>query len=140
MQERVGKKTIEEAEAADNKMIQDEYIIPVIEEEIVIDKKIIEKGGIIIDKKIITQDVSIDASLKSDQLNIEHVPLNQFVDTRPEIRYEGETMIIPVLKEVYVKRLFLVEEIRIKKEEVLQPHTENITLRKEEVTISRKND
>ncbi|MGE5406129.1 MAG: DUF2382 domain-containing protein [Methanosarcina sp.] len=140
MQERIGKKSWEEAEAIENTMTPDDIIIPVIEEEIVIDKKIIEKGGIIIDKKIITQDVSIDASLKSEQLNIERVPLNQYVETRPEIRYEGETMIIPVLKEVYVKRLFLVEEIRIKKEELIQPHTENVTLRKEEITISRKND
>jgi uncharacterized protein (TIGR02271 family) len=138
MRNRVDKTLREETEVTDKNVTQDEIIIPVIEEEVVIDKKIIEKGGIVIDKKITTQDISVEAPLKSDHLSIEHVAINRFLDSRPEIRYEGETMIIPVLKEVFVKRLLLVEEIRITKETEIQSHSEKITLKKEEVTIRRK--
>ena len=55
----------------------------------------------------------------------------------PPVRYEGDTIIIPVIKEVLVKRNLLVEEVRITKrtgETVVQ---QQVALRKENVTVER---
>ena len=55
------------------------------------------------------------------------------------MREEGDTTIIPVIEEVLVveKRLFLKEEIRIRRTQTTQLHEETVTLRREEVVIER---
>jgi uncharacterized protein (TIGR02271 family) len=118
---------------------QAERVIPVIEEEIIIDKKLVKKEGIIVKKEIISEDVSVDIPLLKEHLDIQRIPLNQYLDKRPEIRYEGDTMIIPVLKEVIEKRLLLVEEIRITKTVTSETASEKITLSKQKVTVTREN-
>ena len=54
-------------------------------------------------------------------------------------RYEGDVMIIPVLKEVAVieKRIMLVEEIHVSKKQTEKTETREVTLRKEEIKITR---
>jgi uncharacterized protein (TIGR02271 family) len=118
----------------------EEHVIPVIGEEVIIDKKFTRKGGIIIKKEVISEDASVDIPLSQEHLDVQRIPVNRYLDSRPEIRYEGDTMIIPVLKEVVEKRLLLVEEIRITKTVAIETRTENVTLSKERVTITRKED
>jgi hypothetical protein len=50
-----------------------------------------------------------------DDYEIEHVAIGHIVDQPPAERYEGETLILPVMEEVlvYQKKTFLREEIRI---------------------------
>lgn len=117
---------------------QTDRIIPVVEEEVVIGKKIIKKGTVLIEKKIREEDNPVEMSVTSEVINIEHIPQNQIIDSRPDIRHEGGTIIIPVIKEIIVKKLMLVEEIRITKEIRTDMVRNNITLKKEEVSISRK--
>jgi hypothetical protein len=39
----------------------------------------------------------------NEEVQIERIPFNKIVDKEPEaVRYEGDTMIIPVLKEIAV--------------------------------------
>jgi stress response protein YsnF len=55
------------------------------------------------------------------------------------MRNEGDTTIIPVLREVVVvqKRYEIVEEIRITKRKTERTDSQQVTLRKEEVHIER---
>jgi uncharacterized protein (TIGR02271 family) len=119
---------------------QTEHVIPVIEEEIIIDKKLTRKGGIIIKKEVISEDASIDIPLLNEHIDIERIPVNKYLDSRPEIRHEGDTTIIPVLKEVIEKRLLLVEEIRITKTVTSETTSEKITLSKQKVTITKEDE
>jgi stress response protein YsnF len=59
--------------------------------------------------------------------------------TPPAVRYEGDVMIIPVLKEVAVveKKLMLVEELRVTKTKTEKTETHEIALKKEEVKVER---
>jgi uncharacterized protein (TIGR02271 family) len=116
----------------------DEQVIPVVEDEIIIDKKLVRKGGITIKKEIISEDASVDIPLLKENLDIQRIPVNQYLDSRPEIRYEGDTTIIPVLKEVIEKRLLLVEEIRITKTVTRETRSEKITLSKQKVTVTKE--
>jgi len=55
-----------------------------------------------------------------------------------ETRYEGDTMIIPILEEVLVveKRLLLREEIRITRRQSVVRDPQEYILRREEATVS----
>ena len=81
--------------------------------------------------------------LNQEEVMVERVTLNQYVDSPPPpVRYEGDTMIIPVLQEVAVveKRLLLVEELRVTKRQVQKQETQQVSLRQEEVQVTRVND
>lgn len=134
MEEKTGK---ESQQSVDLITDEAERIIPVVEEEVVTGKRKVVRGTVLIEKKIKSEEISVELPVTSEVINIEHVPRNQYLDSRPEIRYEGDTIIIPVMKEVIVSKLLLVEEIRITKETRTDTVTKNITLKKEEVNISR---
>lgn len=116
--------------------------VPVIEEKIIIDKKTEETGRVRIQKKVHETEETIEIPVSTEELEVERVAVNQYIDTPPPaIRHEGNTTIIPVLQEVTVveKRLLLVEEVRITKKVVDTATTQRVPLRKEEVTVTREN-
>lgn len=127
-----------EAYGLDNDTLPDKTLtIPIIEEQLIIDKEVKETGKLHIAKHITEETGTVTVPLMHEEHSIEHVPVNAFVDELPVVRQEGETMIIPVLKEVMVKRMLLVEEIRITKHTVQTNEPQQVTLRKENVTIER---
>lgn len=117
--------------------------IPVTEERVNVGKKIIEKGRVKISKIVKEESEVLNLPTTSEQVHIRRVPVNKIVENTPEtVRYEGNTMIIPVLQEVTVieKKLLLVEEIHVTKTSVFSEETKEITLRKEEITIERSDN
>ena len=115
-------------------------VIPVVEEQVTVSKRVIETGKVRISKKVSEQQTSVSIPLVREQYDVERVPVNEVVDTPPAaMRYEGDTTIIPVLREVMVvqKRYEIVEEIRITKRKTETTDTQQVNLRKEEVTIDR---
>ncbi len=112
-------------------------VIPVIEETATIGKKTIETGTIKIAKSVVENKEVIDVSLLSDGYVIEHVPMNTIHEQAPQTRQEGDTLIVPVLKEVLVKRLMLVEEIRITKKVTERTEQHQVFLKTESVTVNR---
>jgi len=116
-----------------------EIVVPLIAEEISISVKTVETGGIRV-HKIVREDVqTIDEPIIREHIEAERVEINQFVETAPAIRYEGDVMIVPVLEEVVVtqKRLLLREEIHLvkRREEISNP--QEITLRREEIRLEK---
>ncbi len=109
----------------------------VFEEQAQVDKKVIEKGTVRIVKKVNTEDATINIDLKTEEIKVERITVNKYVDTPPVVRYEGNTTIIPVIKEVAVveKKLLLVEEIYITKTINITGEEKIIPLRKEEVIV-----
>ena len=114
--------------------------IPVIEEQLTVDKRVVEKGRVRISKKVRETDETVNIPLVQENVQVERVPINQFIaEPPPPVRYEGNVMIIPVLREVVVveKRLVLVEELRVTKQQTQTQETQKIRLRKEEVSVKR---
>jgi len=97
----------------------------------------VESGKIVISKQVEEIPESINIDLLHDEHTVEHVAVNELVDAVPGVRHEGDTIIIPVLKEVLVKRVLLVEEIRITKKTVQSNEQQEFTLRKEKVQVER---
>lgn len=115
-------------------------VIPVMQEQVTVGKRTVETGKLHISKKVTEDQTTVSIPLVHEEYHVERVPVNQVVDTPPPaMRYEGDTTIIPVLREVLVvqKRYEITEEIRITKRRTENTETQNVSLRKEEVQINR---
>jgi uncharacterized protein (TIGR02271 family) len=116
---------------------KNEKTIPVIEEQARVGKKIVDSGKVYIHKKVREEREEISVPVAHEEIDIKKVAVNKYVDAPPPIRYEGDTTIIPVVKEVLVmeKKLVLVEEVHITKHVVEQTEEHTVPLRKEEVEV-----
>jgi len=112
--------------------------IPVIEERIKVSKKTVETGKVRVHKTVSEEEVTVEVPIEHEEVEITRIPVNQYVDDdTPSVRHEGETMIIPILKEVIVKRLMLVEEVHVSKKKYHTTASEKVNLHKEEVSIEK---
>jgi stress response protein YsnF len=117
----------------------EELVIPVIAEELRVDKRV--KGTrMLVSKVVESEDSTIDEVLRSEQYDVVRVPVDRVVDEPVAPRQEGDTMILPVLREEIIKRIVLVEEIRITRRQEYKREHHELTLRRERVEISRQPD
>lgn len=117
--------------------------LPVVEEQLRVDKKVVETGRVRVSKTVQEYTETLDLPLLHEEYEVQRIPVNQFVEVPPEaLRKEGDAFVIPVLKEVLVTetRLLLVEEIRLTRRQVETRYTETVPLRREEVRIERQRD
>lgn len=123
---------------ADDSLLET-VVIPVIAEHLQVDKQLIETGRVRLVKTVHQDEQTVNIPLLREEITVERVALNQYVDQPPSTRQEGDTTIYPVLQEVVVteKRLLLVEEIRVTKRQVETHETQSVTLRREEVSVER---
>jgi uncharacterized protein (TIGR02271 family) len=114
--------------------------IPRLEEHVEIGKKRVRRGSVMLQKRVTEDEVAIDEPLDQEDVEIERVAINQFVDSPPGVRTEGETLIIPCLEEVivYEKRLRVREELHVRRvrRETNRPTT--VTVRREEIEVKRQ--
>jgi uncharacterized protein (TIGR02271 family) len=118
-----------------------EEVIPVIEEYATVTKEVIETGKVRIRKTVTEDKAVVNLPIINESYDITRVPISNEVHDNPPpaVRYEGDTMIIPVVKEVtvMVKRYEVIEEVRITKKTTETPLMQEITLRRESVHIDR---
>jgi uncharacterized protein (TIGR02271 family) len=114
-------------------------VIPVAAESIQVQKRTVETGRVRIQKLVHEQEELVDEPLHDEEVQVERVQVNRVVDAAPAPRQDGDTMIIPVLKEVLVveKRLLLKEEIHVTRRHVERREPQRFLLRREEVTVER---
>jgi len=114
-------------------------VIPIIEEELDVRKRKVETGKVRITKIVREREELVDEPLLKEDVEVERVAINRMVDAPVPVRYEGDTMIVPVLEEMLVveKRLVLKEELRITKRQSEFHLPQQVTLRSEEITVER---
>jgi len=114
-------------------------VMPVIAEELDVQKRVVETGKVRITKVVHEHEALVDEVLSQEEVEITRVPIQRVVEGPLPVRYEGDTVIISILEEVLVveKRLMLKEELHIRKQrrEIHQP--QQVTLRREEAHIER---
>jgi len=116
-------------------------VIPVVEETVHLDKKVVETGKVTVTSKTVEHNESVDEMYRYEDVEVERIAINEYINTDhpPGIRHEDDTTIVPIYKEVVVveKKLLLVEELRITKKQIEKPYQTTVTLRKQEVSIER---
>jgi len=103
------------AEPLQTRDLDSEMVIPAIEERLDVAKRKVETGRIRISKTVESSDSVIDEPLLRERYEVERVTVNRILTEPAEPRYEGDTLILPVMEEVLVveKRLVLREEVRV---------------------------
>lgn len=82
----------------------------------------------------------LETELSQEQVVVEHVLKNVPVEENniPQVREEGDTLIIPVIEEQVeiIRRYVLKEEVHIRKVKTTEPYQETVILRRQEFDIS----
>ena len=121
------------------KLEYDREVIPVLEERAVILKRKKLTGGLRVRTVVRESEEVIDQPLTTEEVEVERVPLDRWVDAPVPVRQEGLTTIITLLEEVVVveKRLRATEEVRITKRRTTRQAAQHVTLRREEAVVER---
>ena len=118
---------------------QSTIVIPVIEEQFQVRTERVETGRVRINKQVHEETQTIDIPVTHEVVDVQRVPINQVVTEVPLSRQEGDTLILPVVREEIVTsiRLVLVEEVRITRKQEQATDHQTVTLRHETVSIDR---
>lgn len=119
--------------------VEQRVVIPVIDEQVRVDKTVVETGRVRVRKQVHEETQTLDLPTLHQTVDVERVPINRVVEQAPEARYEGDTLVIPVVREevITVTRLVLVEEVRLKNQYRTDVVSQPVTLRREEVIVDR---
>ena len=114
-------------------------VIPVVEEELHLGKRQVETGKIRVTKTVHEQDEIIDLPLLQETFEVTRVPVNRVVEGPVAVRYEGDTLIVPLFEEVVVvqKQLVLKEEVHLTKKQAEAREPKRVTVRSEEAHVER---
>lgn len=114
-------------------------VIPVIQEQATVSKRVVETGRVRISKHVREYEEILDVPHFQEEVRVERVPVEKFVDEAPVVRTEGDVTIIPVVEErcVMEKRLFVVEELHVRKERRESHNPQTVKVLKEHVEVER---
>jgi uncharacterized protein (TIGR02271 family) len=114
-------------------------VIPVVVEELEVQKRVVETGKVRLTKVVHERETLVDEPLWRENVTITRVPIGRVVEGPVPVREEEGTTILSVVEEVLVveKRWMLQEEIHIRKERLETHQPQRITLRSAEVQIER---
>jgi uncharacterized protein (TIGR02271 family) len=119
----------------------EEMVIPIVEEELTVETYRLARGKVRVNKRIETREEVVDTPVVHEEVVVEHVPVNKFVDdAAPEVRNENGVLIIPLIEEILVveKRLFVREEVRVSTRRTTTNTPQTVVLRREVVDIERE--
>jgi len=114
-------------------------VLPVMEETVKVETRVRVSGTVEIRKTTHERTEVVDQPLHSEEVEVNRVAVNRFVDAPVPVRYEGDTMIISLLEEVAVveKRLLLREEVHVKTVRKELHNPQEVLLREEHVDVVR---
>jgi stress response protein YsnF len=122
-----------------------DIVIPVLQEEMTVGTRLVDTGrGVRVHKHVVETPHVIEQALLQDALAIEHVAIGRLLadDELPQVRQEGDVLIVPVIEEVLVlqTRRSLKEEVRIVRSSRLVQQQQTVLLKSEQVVVERFDD
>jgi stress response protein YsnF len=114
-----------------------ELRIPILEERLVPGKRVVDLGEVRIHTRVEEDEQVVRQLVDRDDLEIERVRFDRPLTEPATRRYEGDWLVIPVMREVLVteKRLMLVEEVRIRTRVVTEEQEVRETVRRTVVEV-----
>jgi stress response protein YsnF len=114
-------------------------VVPVVEEEVSVEKRAVPSGGVRVSKVVHERDEMVDTTTVAEEVNVQREAAGHFVDQAEPARVEGDRTIIPIYEEVVVveKRLRLKERWIVSKRRIERPGAQAMTLRREEAVVER---
>lgn len=126
--------------ATSQRELSEEIVIPVVAEELSIERQRVKRGTVRVHKRVATREEVVDEPTIREEIHVEHVPVNALVeDEPPQPRTEGDIFIIPIIEEVLVveRRLLVREEVRISRRRTRVSNPQRVTLHREYIEVER---
>jgi uncharacterized protein (TIGR02271 family) len=114
-------------------------VIPIVEERAAILKRKTLTEGVRVRTVVREEEATIEEPVATEEVEVERVPLDRWVEAPVPVRQEGDTTIVTLVEEVVVveKRLRAIEEVHITKRQDIESSVQTVTLRREEAVIER---
>jgi len=137
------KKKDEHDHRADNTLqqplAQDRLVVPLIEEELLVNKEWKQAGEAVIRKRVETTTESVPVELLHEEVHVDRVPVNRVLADGENAApwQDGDVLVVPVIEEelIVMKRRVVREELRITKQRLVRQETVQDTVRKERIDI-----
>ncbi|BDI31542.1 hypothetical protein CCAX7_35930 [Capsulimonas corticalis] len=115
---------------------QDETVIPVIEEELAVGKRQIQRGGVRVFQRVEERPVNEQVTLHEEHVSVQRNPVDRPV-TSADTAFQAETLEVTSIKEVPVvsKEARVVEEVIVGKTATDRIETVHDTVRRTEVEV-----
>ena len=120
--------------------MSDDLRIPVVQEEAHVTKRASPTEHVSVKTSTESHTVVVQDEVRREHVEVTRVPIEREVAKAPEIRVEGDVTIVPVLEErlVVEKRLFLVEELHLRRSVQIETVELPADLRRTRVDIERQ--
>lgn len=128
-----------EVTAASSIETTNEAEIPLFKEEMVVGKKEVSNGGVLIRTTVKTEDVSQPVELQREEYVIERVPASEAVGKTTATAFQGREIYIPLTREepMAMKRTWLTEKVQLGKRVEIDKQTVSSPVRSEDVEITK---
>lgn len=118
-----------------------EQVIPIVEEEIAVGKRAVERGGIRVRTRVVEQPVHEQVRLREEHVDVERRPVNQRVDDPDRLFQERTVEVTETAEEAVIgKSARVTEELVVKKDVGERVEQIDETVRKTEVDVDRVGD
>lgn len=116
-----------------------EQVVTLAEERASISTRVVEEATVRVSTRTESVDHIEQAELGIERIEVERRPVNAWVDAMPALREEGDLTILPVVEErlVVEKRLFLTEEVHIRRVRSTEKVGLPVTLRRQYAVVER---
>lgn len=117
----------------------DEVSIPLAEERATIAKKVVTTGTVRATRTAESREELVEEPLRIEEVDVDRIPIGEWVDGPLPTRQEGDTTIIPEVEEVAFvqKRFRLVAEVRITRRVRFETFRQAVELRRTDVAVER---
>jgi stress response protein YsnF len=114
--------------------------VSAVKEEIAVGVATVETGAVRVRKVVHEEMQPISVRLRTQEVDVQRIPVNRPVEEREEPRREGDTLIIPVYEYVPVVRmqLTLKEEVHVKTTEIEEDVIRRVLTNSEELVVERR--
>jgi stress response protein YsnF len=114
-----------------------ELILPVHSESLVVNKHSVVTAKVTVQTKTVSREETVRDTLSKKTIEITREKVNQLSSECPESFEEGDTLVIPVVEEVYVKQYLTTEIVKVRTVKTSEAFEKTVTLRSQDVEVQR---
>ncbi|MBV8069498.1 MAG: DUF2382 domain-containing protein [Acidobacteriaceae bacterium] len=118
---------------------QEEYVVPVIQEEMHADAIPVQTGGVRVTKHVEGHDEILEQELRRGRVEIKRVKTERVVDGPQQVQRVGKTLVVPIVSEVLrvEKQWVVTEEIHITQIEEVETVQQKVRVNQEQAQVER---
>lgn len=116
-----------------------ETTLPVVDEQLSVVKRTKETGRVRISTVVDEREEWVREKLERQEVSVERVRIDRIVDRLPQMRQDGDVLIIPLCEEVLIveKKLMLKEELHVRTQRRVDEISQPVTLKSMRAVIER---